>query len=253
MLVKLLHVKVLSGETINSTMEVKKSIGADLERGRTQRLLLGLVIALAVVFVMLEVTITPDDPLDDPELLARLDSETELPAMMQKEQQQMMMAMKEEPKPETKIVVVEEEDDLLELMKDNEPVETDYDEELRALAEELGDIEPPPQPDDDAMSLRIAEDAPQFPGGPVELMKWLTRNLRYPKVLEAQHVQGKVVAEFIVNNDGSITDVRIAGKLHPLCDAEVLRVLRMMPRWQPGIDDGKPCRTMVCIPVVFKL
>ena len=105
---------------------------------------------------------------------------------------------------------------------------------------------------EDAVSLRIAEDAPQFPGGPVAMMKWLTRNLHYPKALEPQHVQGKVVAEFIVNKDGSIAYVKVTSGLHPLCDAEVLRVLRMMPRWKPGVMNGEPCRTKVCVPVVFK-
>ena len=231
-------------------MEVKKSRAADLERGWTQRMLLGTMVALAVLFVGLEITITPDDPLDDPELLARLETEMELPALMQQEEE-MTTAVTVEPKPATKLVVVDEMEQMKEWMRDDELMETDLDEELEELAEELREMEPPPN-DEDAVSLRIAEDAPQFPGGPVAMMKWLTRNLHYPKALEPQHVQGKVVAEFIVNEDGSIAYVKVTSGLHPLCDAEVLRVLRMMPRWKPGVMDGKPCRTKVCVPVVFK-
>jgi protein TonB len=231
-------------------MEVKKSRAADLERGWTQRMLLGTMVALAVLFVGLEITITPDDPLDDPELLARLETEMELPALMQQEEE-MTAAVIVEPKPATKLVVVDEMEQMKEWMRDDELMETDLDEELEELAEELREMEPPPS-DEDAVSLRIAEDAPQFPGGPVAMMKWLTRNLHYPKALEPQHVQGKVVAEFIVNEDGSIAYVKVTSGLHPLCDAEVLRVLRMMPRWKPGVMDGEPCRTKVCVPVVFK-
>lgn len=231
-------------------MEVKKSRAADLERGWTQRMLLGTMVALAVLFVGLEITITPDDPLDDPELLARLETEMELPALMQQEEE-MTAAVIVEPKPATKLVVVDEMEQMKEWMRDDELMETDLDEELEELAEELREMEPPPS-DEDAVSLRIAEDAPQFPGGPVAMMKWLTRNLHYPKALEPQHVQGKVVAEFIVNKDGSIAYVKVTSGLHPLCDAEVLRVLRMMPRWKPGVMDGEPCRTKVCVPVVFK-
>lgn len=231
-------------------MEVKKSRAADLERGWTQRMLLGTMVALAVLFVGLEITITPDDPLDDPELLARLETEMELPALMQQEEE-MTTAVTVEPKPATKLVVVDEMEQMKEWMRDDELMETDLDEELEELAEELREMEPPPS-DEDAVSLRIAEDAPQFPGGPVAMMKWLTRNLHYPKALEPQHVQGKVVAEFIVNEDGSIAYVKVTSGLHPLCDAEVLRVLRMMPRWKPGVMDGEPCRTKVCVPVVFK-
>ena len=231
-------------------MEVKKSRAADLERGWTQRMLLGTMVALAVLFVGLEITITPDDPLDDPELLARLETEMELPVLMQQEEE-MTAAVIVEPKPATKLVVVDEMEQMKEWMRDDELMETDLDEELEELAEELREMEPPPS-DEDAVSLRIAKDAPQFPGGPVAMMKWLTRNLHYPKALEPQHVQGKVVAEFIVNEDGSIAYVKVTSGLHPLCDAEVLRVLRMMPRWKPGVMDGEPCRTKVCVPVVFK-
>lgn len=71
--------------------------------------------------------------------------------------------------------------------------------------------------------------------------------------MQERKIQGKVVAEFIVNKDGSLTDVKIAKSLNPACDREVLRVLRMMPRWTAGIQNDQPCRTKVCIPVVFKL
>ncbi len=233
-------------------MEVKKSKAADLEGRRTQRLLTGLVVALACVFVALEYAPAPDDPLDDPELLAHLESEMELPPMLQ-EEKELMLAPKAEPKPETKIVVVEEEEQQQEMMQDDEPVETETDDDMEALDTEEGSLEPPPPPDDEVQSLKVVEDVPQFPGGPVEFMKWLTRNLKYPKQLEEQKLTGRVVAEFIVNKDGSITDVNIVGKLHPLCDAEVLRVLRSMPRWTAGVLNGEPCRTKVCIPVVFRI
>lgn len=233
-------------------MEIKKSQQADLEGQRTQRLLIGLVIALACVFVGLEYTVEPSDPLDDPELLARLENEMELPPLLQ-EENEMMLAPKAEPKPETKIVVVEEVEET-EQLEDDEPVETDVDDDLSATKEEEeGQLEPPPPVEDDVMSLRLVEDVPQFPGGPTEFMKWLTRNLKYPKSLEQQKIQGKVVAEFIVNKDGSITDVKVTSPLHPLCDAEVLRVLRLMPRWTAGVLNGEPCRTKVCIPVVFRI
>jgi len=232
-------------------MEVKKSMAADLEGHRTQRLLLGLVVALACVFVALEYSVEPDDPLDDPELLARLDAEMELPPMLQEENLQ-ALAPKAEPKPTTKLVVVEEEQEELP-QQEEEPVETDADDDMNASDELIDEIEPPAPEEDDVVSFRVVQELPQFPGGPVELMKWLTRNLKYPKALEQQKVQGKVVAEFIVNKDGSVTDVAIVTPLHPQCDQEVLRVLRMMPRWTAGIQNDEPCRTKVCIPVVFRI
>lgn len=233
-------------------MEIKKSKTADLEGRRTQRLLLGLVVALACMFVGLEYSIEPDDPLDDPELLAMLDSEMELPPLLQQEDEQ-MLAPKAEPEPTTKLVVVDEAETTDEPQQDEEPVETDMDDDMNASDELIDEIEPPAPEDDEVVSFRVVEELPQFPGGPVEFMKWLTRNLKYPKQLEQQKVQGKVVAEFIVNKDGSVTDVQIVSSLHPQCDQEVLRVLRMMPRWTAGVENDQPCRTKVCIPVVFRI
>ena len=230
-------------------MELKKSLQADLERRRPQRLLLGLVVALAVVFVALEFTVEPDDPLNDPDLLAHLDDEMELPPMMN-DKNEVQLAPKAEPKPETKLVVVEEE--VEELLDDDEDVESDMDDDMEAIEDEA-EIEPPTPPDEDAVSLRIVEDVPQFPGGATEFIKWLTRNLKYPASAQNQKIQGKVVAEFIVNRDGSVTDVRVVQSLNAACDREALRVLRMMPRWTPGIENDQPCRTKVCIPIVFRL
>ena len=123
-------------------MEIKKSKTADLEGRRTQRLLLGLVVALACLFVGLEYSIEPDDPLDDPELLAMLDSEMELPPLLQQEDEQ-MLAPKAEPEPTTKLVVVDEAETTDEPQQDEEPVETDMDDDMNASDELIDEIEPP--------------------------------------------------------------------------------------------------------------
>ncbi len=231
-------------------METKKSSKADLEARRPQWFLLGLVVALAVVFVGLEYTWVPDDPLDDPELLDQLTIDTELAPLLRQENE-LALAPKAEPKP-TVVLKVVEDDQTAELLADDEPVETDPDSDMAAM-EDDEPLEPPAPQDDAVQDFRVVEDLPQFPGGPTELMKWLTRNLKYPKSVAEQRRQGKVVAEFIVNKDGSVTDVAIVSSFNRQCDQEVLRVLRMMPRWTAGIMDGQPCRTKVCIPVVFRL
>ena len=106
---------------------------------------------------------------------------------------------------------------------------------------------------DAPVDFRVVEDLPQFPGGAVEFMKWLTKNLKYPSSAQQKKIQGRVVAQFIVNKDGTISDLVLVEKVSPELDREALRVLRMMPNWTPGVMDAKPCRTKVCIPVVFKL
>ena len=229
-------------------MEEKKSLRANLDNRRVSGFLLGFVVALTCLFVGLEYTVEPDDPLDDPDLLARLDNEQELTSFM-KNDQELELAPKVEEKPTQVLKVVDDETALQELMEQESFIEGDLDDDLEALET---DEEPPKMSEEEELKFRILQDLPQFPGGPLEFMKWLTRNLKYPKALEYRKLEGVVVADFMVNTDGSVTDVKIKKPLHALCDEEVLRVLRMMPRWTPGIENDKPCRTNVCIPVVFK-
>ena len=238
--------------TTIAMLESKKSKAADLERQWPQRFLLGLLLSLAALFVALEYTITPDDPLDDDGLLDQIGMDPELSALLRPESE-LVLAPKAEPKPTTRLVVGDEEAEP-EPRQEEQPMETDAGSDMEALPDDEEPLPPPTDADEDeVLSLRVVEDLPQFPGGPVEMMKWLTRNLRYPRQAQEARQQGKVVAAFIVNKDGSVTDVQIVKSLTPLCDREVLRVLRMMPRWTAGIQDGQPCRTKVCIPVVFRL
>ena len=107
--------------------------------------------------------------------------------------------------------------------------------------------------DKDTAVMRTVEQIPEFPGGIVQFMKWLTRNLRYPPQAQQQKIQGKVVISFIVNKDGSISAPTIVKSVDPVLDSDAMRVVRMMPRWKPGMEKGKPCRTMFAIPINFVL
>ena len=104
----------------------------------------------------------------------------------------------------------------------------------------------------DKVLFRVIEELPEFPGGATEFMKWLTRNLRYPKTAEENNINGKVVVSFIINKNGSISDIKIIKSLDPDCDDEVLRVMKKMPKWKPGTEKGRPVRTQYVIPVIFK-
>lgn len=84
-------------------------------------------------------------------------------------------------------------------------------------------------------------------------MKWLTAQLHYPDQALKQKLQGKVIISFIVNKDGSLSDLKLVQSAGKLLDDEALRVARLMPNWKPGIDKGKPCRSMIAIPIVFEI
>ena len=232
-------------------METKKSSKADLEARRPRWFLMGLVTALALLFVGLEYSIEPDDPLDDPDLLEQLSAEAELAPVLN-QPDMIALAPQVEPPPTTKLKIAEEEEPSQQA-NEEEPMETDHGDDLPTLEEEKPEEPEVTDEKDQPIDFRVVEDLPQFPGGPVELMKWLTRNLKYPPAAQNMKQQGKVVAEFIVEKDGSLSGIKITKSLSPLCDNEALRVLRMMPRWSAGIQNDQPCRTKVCIPIVFKL
>lgn len=228
-------------------MEIKKSAKADLERRWWLRFLIGLVVSLLLFIVALEYPFSLDDPLEDFETMDEITVEEELAPLMRQENE-ISLAPKAEPEPSQKLTVVDEEESKEEMIE-RQPEQTIEGD----LADELPEPEENDKKGDEVLSFRVVEDLPQPPGGYLEFMKWLTRNLRYPVAAEERKLQGKVVAEFIVNKDGSVTDINIIQSLNSFCDREALRVLRMMPRWTPGIQNDQPCRTKVCIPIVFKL
>jgi len=107
--------------------------------------------------------------------------------------------------------------------------------------------------DNNEVPLRIVEQLPEFPGGMTEFMRWLTHALKYPLRASQQKQMGEVMVSFVVEKDGSISNVRFVKQTHTSLDAEVLRVLRIMPKWTPGQNKGKPCRSVVAVPFVFAL
>ena len=238
-------------------MEQKKLPKADLERRRTTGFLLGLVLVSALFFVAFEFDFTEALGFDPGALLDNTEEDAELAPLFKEEQQLVLLAPEEQNTPAEHINVVEEMQELQpeEVNVDNDNNNGDSDDKkVEELLDDMEDIAPPEiNPRDNPEKFRVVEDMPQFPGGPVEFLKWLTSNLKYPAAAKDAKVEGKVVAQFIVNTDGSISDLKITKRLHPLCDREALRVLNMMPHWTPGIENDKPCRTRVCIPIVFKL
>ena len=106
---------------------------------------------------------------------------------------------------------------------------------------------------EEPIKFTVVQKIPEFPGGWSAFMQWLTKNLKYPSAAQKNKVQGTVVITFIVNKDGSIADTRVSTSVDPVLDAEALRVMKMMPKWKPGMDRNKVCRTMIAVPVVFQL
>ena len=93
----------------------------------------------------------------------------------------------------------------------------------------------------------------EFPGGSLALMKWLNSNLRYPKAARKNKIQGRVIVKFTVEKDGTIIDPQVVRGVDPDLDKEALRVIRSMPKWEPGKINGVPATTYFNLPINFKL
>ena len=99
----------------------------------------------------------------------------------------------------------------------------------------------------------VAEQMPEFPGGMKELLKFLQDNLKYPENAMKNNVQGRVIVQFVVEKDGTLTEFKVARSVDPDLDAEALRVLQTMSKWKPGMQRGKIVRVKFTVPVSFKL
>lgn len=92
---------------------------------------------------------------------------------------------------------------------------------------------------------------PEYPGGAGEMQSFITRNINYPE--EADGEQGRVIVKFVVNKDGSISDVKVIRGLNEVLDKEAVRVIQSMPNWKPGKQHGKTVRVRYSVPVMFRL
>ena len=99
----------------------------------------------------------------------------------------------------------------------------------------------------------VVEQMPSFPGGMAALMAYLQKSIKYPPVAEENGIQGRVVCTFVVERDGSVTDVRVAKSVDPSLDKEAVRVVSTMPKWIPGKQNGQSVRVKYTLPVTFRL
>ncbi len=119
--------------------------------------------------------------------------------------------------------------------------------------EDIAAPEPPKHVVEETKIFTVVEQMPMFPGGDPALMRYLSSNIHYPTVAAENGVQGRVVVGFVVERDGSITDVNVLRSVDPSLDREAMRVVKSMPRWQPGKQNGSAVRVKYQVPVSFRL
>ena len=226
-------------------MEVKKAPKADLEGKRGTWLLLGYVIILALMFVAFEWTQRDVEVATDTGIVDLVFEEEIIPITQQEE-------IKAPPPPEVPTVeevltIVEDDADVQETTISTTE-ETGAAVEVKYVPVEVEEEEPEEQ-----TIFQVVEVMPEFPGGMAECLKYLGKNIKYPTIAQENGVQGRVIVQFVVNQDGSIVDPVVVRSVDPYLDKEALRVIMTMPKWKPGMQRGKAVRVKYTVPVTFKL
>jgi protein TonB len=228
-------------------MEIKKTPKADLERDISLSFLMGLVVAVAVLFVGFEWGEEDIQIATDSGMGVVIDEE------------EIEMTIQNEPPPPPPEPEVIKEPDILEIVEDEVEVEniqiasSEDDMSQAQLDTYVAPIEEEEEEVDENFVFVTVEKMPVFPGGELALLKWIAEHTNYPTIAAENSISGRVSCTFTVNTDGSVTDVQVVRPVDPNLDKEAIRVLRSLPKFKPGEQRGKPVRVKYNVPVYFKL
>ena len=236
-------------------MEIKKSKKADLEKTRGTSMLIGYIVALAVMFAAFEWT-TRDYVETEPVVYAAY-------AQMEEEivpiTQPIFTAAPPPPADAPQVAeildIVENDEESVE-----EKIETS-ESTTEAISGPVAQVSGPvatgpvvvEEASDEGEIFQVVEQMPEFPGGMQALMTYLSKNIKYPSVAQDNGIQGRVLVSFVVNKDGSIVDPEVIKSVDAALDKEAMRVIKAMPKWNPGKQRGKPVRVKYTVPVLFRL
>ena len=236
-------------------MEIKKSKKADLEKTRGTSMLIGYIVALAVMFAAFEWT-TRDYVETEPVVYsAYAPMEEEIVPITQP-------IFTAAPPPPADAPQVAE---ILDIVDNNEEIVEEKIAESESTTEAIsgpvaqvtGPVATGPvvteEASDEGEIFQVVEQMPEFPGGMQALMAYLSKNIKYPSVAQDNGIQGRVLVSFVVNKDGSIVDPEVIKSVDAALDKEAMRVVKAMPKWNPGKQRGKPVRVKYTVPVLFRL
>lgn len=219
-------------------MEVKKAPQKDLQRSRPQFLAIGMVISLSLAITAFEwrTEQTGIDILDGTGEVWEED-----PVFITK-----IPPPPKPPKPKIIAPVVVETTEEVE-----PPKEIVFDLDILEPDDEVTIFEPEDEEVEEIMD--IVEEMPTPIGGMADFYKFLSKKTKYPKQARRMGIEGKVYVQFVVDTDGSITDLQVAKGIGAGCDEEALRVLKLVPKWNPGKQRGRPVKVRMMVPIFFQL
>ena len=227
-------------------MEIKKSPKADLENKKMMAVLIGLVMALGIMYIAFEwsqneITVYEEalqGPVEIDEEMVEVTFREETPPPPPP------------PQPETVL------SDIIDIQDNDAEVETtdfNSEDDADARVEIQAPIAPPEEEEEEQVIHIRVEKMPEFPGGQEALNRYLVRNIKYPLLAQENGIQGRVVCQFMVNSDGSIVDISVVRGVEESLDKEAIRVIQSMPKWTPGRQGGKSVRVKYTLPIRFKL
>ncbi|HLF34394.1 MAG TPA: TonB family protein [Cyclobacteriaceae bacterium] len=162
------------------------------------------------------------------------------------------IVMPEPPAPKISMPEIREVIDEVEVINETFILDNAFTEDLSIGPVPVIDI--PPISDEPADVIHIkSEEDPEPYGGLSSFYQYIKNNLKYPKVARQLHIQGRVTLRFVVEKDGSLTDIQVVKGIGSGCDEEAIRVISSAPKWKPGKQRGRPVRVYMSIPIVFRL
>ena len=227
-------------------MEIKKSPKADLESKKSTFILIGLVVSLFVIWRVFEYKSYDKQSLDEFQRTVEVIEEE----MVEITKQEQPKPQPPAPKPQvTQIEIVDNEEEI------EEEIEIDAEVSQDEVLEEY-DFTPPEIEEEEIVEaeiFKVVEEMPEFPGGAAKMMEYIQKNIKYPMMARESDIQGRVFVNFVVEPDGSITNVTVMRGIGGGCDEEALRVVQSMPNWKPGKQRGSAVRCSFTVPIIFKL
>jgi periplasmic protein TonB len=229
-------------------MELKKTPKADIENKKNLFLMIGLVLALAITLVAFEWKTSPKKTGSLGKIETQEVEEEIIPITREQE------VKPPPPPPPPKVVeVLNIVDDDVEIEDELVIEDTEADEETMIDVEPVISTETEEEEEEESKVFFIVEDMPEFPGGDMALRQYIANTIKYPVIAQENGIQGKVYVTFVVDQDGGVSDARIARGVDPSLDKEALRVVNSLPKWKPGKQRGKPVRVSYTVPINFVL
>ena len=225
-------------------MEEKKSPKANLENKKLMFIQIGMIISLLIAWMAFEHK-SYDKREIDPSLLNR---EVVL------DEEMVEITKQEEQKPQP--VEVPKQTTQLEIVQDDvevEDIEINAEVDQQEVIEEYVPVEVEEEEVVEQEIFQIVEEMPSYPGGEGKLMEYVAKNIKYPQIARETGIQGRVFVGFVVEPDGSVSNVKVLRGIGGGCDEEAMRVVKSMPKWKPGKQRGKAVRVSYMLPVNFKL